>query len=129
MKFISILWLFLLTQLPNLAKDEVVAVAYFNEVFGHIHMNPDRQSQSLSTIACGHPLRILKQKEEQEGFKLVKAGPYKGFIHQSLLSQKQPTCIQESYPKFFDLLNLSLSEMYFWGKLQDQAVEGKSKVQ
>ena len=114
----------------TMSKNEViVGTAYFNEIFGHIHMNPSKHSQSLSTIACGHPLRILKQEKDEDGFKLVKGGPYKGYIHESLLSEKIPDCIQESHPKFFDLLDLTLSDMYFWGKLQDQVVEGKSKVQ
>ena len=111
------------------AKDTVVSIGYFKPIFGHIHMNPSEHSQSLSTVACGHPIKVLKHKKDLEGFRYVQVGPYKGYIHKKLISSNNVSCVQETHPKFFDLLHLSLSDMYFWGKLQDQAIEGKSKVQ
>jgi hypothetical protein len=119
-------------------KVVLLKVAYFNKFFGHIHRNPSRYSQSLSTIGCGHPIKIYKiisKKEKKDiqvffnrNFYYVKAGPYKGFIHKKYLSKKPPRCFQDLYPRFFDSLELELTDMYHWGKLYDQYVYGRSLV-
>jgi hypothetical protein len=44
------------------------------------------------------------------------------------ISRRKPECFQDRYPRFFDNVALELSDMYYWGKLFDQYVEGRSKV-
>lgn len=115
-----------------LAKESAVRVAYYNHLFGHIHKNPSRYSMSLSTISCGHPIKILGVKGkiiEREGYYKVHVGPYKGYISKQYLNRKKPNCFQDRYPRFFDNLDLSLTDMYYWGKLYDQYVNGRSTVQ
>ncbi|MBC96872.1 MAG: hypothetical protein CME63_03925 [Halobacteriovoraceae bacterium] len=114
------------------AKEEISRVVYFNHLFGHVHKNPSRYSQSLSTIECGHPVKIVKEKGNEilsGNYFKVKVGPYLGYIDRIYLSNKKEKCISDKYPKFFNSLNLSISEMYYWGKLNDQYVQGESKVQ
>ncbi len=128
-KYMLLLSLFLS---PLQAKEKRVRVAYYNHLFGHIHKNPSRYSISLSTISCGHPISILgkKGKEIKSGqFYKVKVGPYVGFISEKYLNRKKPTCFQDKYSRFFDNLELSLTDMYYWGKLYDQYVYGRSTVQ
>ena len=111
-------------------------IAYFKHIFGHIHKNPSRYSQSFSTLECGHPVKIYALiqggREKvlfEKRFYYVKAGPYEGYIDQSHLSLKRGPCFQRRFPKFFDQLSLKLSDMFYWGKLYDQYLYGKSKVQ
>ena len=114
------------------SKEMVSRVLYFDKLFGHIHKSPSRYSQSLSTIGCGHPIKILKTKKGEileNGFYKVKEGPYYGFISKKYLNKKKIICFQDSYPRFFDNLELSLTDMYYWGKLYDQYVYGRSTVQ
>jgi len=113
------------------AKTEVSRVVYFNHLFGHIHKNPSRYSQSLSTIECGHPIKVVKNKGHEitsGNYIKVKVGPYNGYIDQIYLSNKKEKCFSDKYPKFFNALNLSISDMFYWGKLTDQYVQGQSKV-
>jgi len=113
------------------AKTEISRIVYFNQLFGHIHKNPSRYSQSLSTIECGHPVKIVKEKGNEVisgNYVKVKVGPYKGYLDHIYLSNKKEKCFSDKYPKFFNALNLTISDMFYWGKLNDQYVQGQSKV-
>ena len=107
-------------------------IRYLNLTFAHLHQNPSRFSQSMSTIMCGHGMRILKKLPPKvslpEGWLYVKAGPYKGFIKESFLSRRKVRCQQDKYPRFFDQLELSVTDMYYWGRISDQAESGRSKA-
>jgi len=133
MKNLSLLLsLFFLGIYSPYAADKVSRVVYFKKLFGHIHKNPSRYSQSLSTIGCGHPIKVLVNKGREEygkGFYKVKVGPYEGYISKLYLNDKKPNCFQDKYPRFFDNLELSLTDMYYWGKLYDQYVYGRSTIQ
>ncbi len=129
---------FNLEAAPAGFKKRLLHVAYYKNIFGHIHKNPSRYSQSLSTIECGHPVKIyvlvnLQNKSKQELFEgrfhYVKVGPYEGYIDKSYLTLKRGDCFQDRFPRFFDHLELELTDMYYWGKLYDQYVYGKSRVQ
>ncbi len=109
-------------------KSKYLGIYYANTFFGNIHRNPSRYSDSLTTIACGHPLKIYQDKEAIEGWRKVFIGESKGFVLVEILSEKKPVCFQEQYPKFFDGLGLDLSDMYYWGRLFDQAITGVTKA-
>lgn len=122
-------------SLTTNAEDLLVGIYYFKPTFGHVHKGPSKFSSSLTTIACGHPVKVfsrkvLKKRREVFGsnFAFVKAGPYKGYLNWDFLSPKLSLCQQDKYPKFFNFMNLSLTEMYYWGKLTEQSVRGKSQV-
>jgi hypothetical protein len=128
----------LLGPLPLSAapKKEILRVAYFNPIFGHVHRNPSRYSSSLTTISCGHPIKVLKLVPAKgrpvtvfnKVWHFVKVGPYEGYIDGKYLNEKKPNCFQDRYPKYFDALELDLTELYYWGRLYDQYVFGKSRV-
>jgi hypothetical protein len=129
-KIFILAFLFNLPSL-NAAPKEAVRVLYFSKLFGHIHKNPSRYSQSLSTIGCGHPTKVIGNTETSSSgvsYLKVKVGPYVGFISKSYLKTKKPNCFADEYPRFFDNLNLSLTDMYYWGKLYDQYITGRSRV-
>lgn len=102
--------------------------AYFKHFLGHIHENPSKNSTSLTTIQCSQSVKILKNNNQTLGWSYVKAGEDKGFIRTEFLTEKRPNCLQAKYPKFYNHLNLSLSDMYYWGRLYDQYLMGKSKI-
>lgn len=112
-------------------EEKVVGIYYFNALFGHIHETPLKSSPSLTTIQCGHPLKVIESSKVTVGpeWHYVNTADYKGFVLKQYLGAKRPDCFQGKYPKFFDGLNLDLSEIYYWGRLRDQMVEGRSKVQ
>lgn len=114
-----------------------IGIKYFNQMFGHLHQRPDVYSTSLTTLACGHPVKIYEIKVTKKNdknliqntaWRRVKVGPYYGYIHISNLSKGRPYCFQDEYPQFFGKISLDITDIYYWGRLQDQYISGKSRV-
>ena len=127
-KLFVIILIGLLGNVVN-AKDKVVAVNYYKNIFGNIHKNPSNYSSILTTLACGHPVKILEAAVVTSSkWKKVKVGPHVGYIIRNYLDDKKPTCFQDRYPYFFDGIGVSITELYYWGKLYDQYSTGRSKV-
>lgn len=114
----------------------MIKISYLKNIFGQIHLNPSRYSTSLTSLSCGHPIKIYEVVENSgklrvifnENWHYVKVGGYEGYINKNFLSNKKPHCFQDSYIKFFDQFDLDLTELYYWGRLYDQYIQGKSKV-
>lgn len=130
-------WLLLLlpfmsyTYAETVSTDEkVVGVFYFKEMFGHVHQTAVKTSGSLTTIQCSHPVKVIESSKVSipSDWAYVQVADYKGFIEKSFLSTKKPECFQGKYPKFFDALNLDLAELYYWGRLNDQYIQGETRV-
>lgn len=112
-------------------RKNIAFVGYYKNLFGHIHKNPSRYSLSLSTIGCNHPIKVLGKKGSptiKNDFYHVHVGPYKGYLKINDISKKRVKCYQNKYPRYFDHINPSLTEMYHWGKLYDLYNQGKSKI-
>ncbi len=138
MNLISLIFLCLF-QLKLDAKESqkvVVRIAFFKKIFGHIHQNPSKYSTSITTISCGHPIKIYNvigpdgRRAEifNKKYMLIKAGPYDGYVLKSLLSKDRPKCFQDEYPRFFDQFELDISEMYNWGRLNDLYLVRRTRV-
>ena len=114
----------------TLAEERVVGVYYFIPTFGHVHQSAMKTSPSLTTIQCSHPLKVIESSKVSVGpeWAFVQVADYKGFVFKSFLSEKRPSCLQGKYPKFFDALNLDLSERYYWGRLNDHFIQGVTRV-
>lgn len=110
------------------AEGKVIGVFYYKNVFGHILERQDRNSTSLTTISCGFPLKVVTNNNPKQGWSKVSSAGVSGFVISSYLSSSKPDCIQKNYPKFISALDLSLSEMFYWGRLYDMYINGKSKV-
>ena len=115
----------------------LVGIKYFNQMMGNVHQNASRFSQVLTTISCNHPVKVMKQtsKDGKEfaifgdsDWYLVQVGPYEGYMMADYLSDKKNICFEEEYSKFFDGLELDINDLYYWARLYDQYVQGKSKV-
>lgn len=110
-------------------------VNYFRQIFGVVHQNPSHYSAALTTISCNHPLKLIrlvdasgKELRGNEDWVFVKVGAYEGYLANQNVSKQRVECFQDRYPKFFDSFDADLSELYYWGRLYDQYVSGKSKV-
>ena len=125
----SLVLIFCLAGSFSLAAQEVVARKYFNEFLGHVHKNPSQDSTSLTIVQCQHSVKILKKDNVPDGWMFAMVGEDKGYIETRFLSSKRPECFQEKYPKFYQTFNLDLSEMYFWGKLSDHYLQGRTQAQ
>ena len=126
----------LLTSLLSFAEttstdEKVVGVFYMKPLFGHVHQSSVRTSASLTTIQCAHPVKVLESTKVSVSpeWAYVQVADYRGFIMKQFLSEKKPDCFQGKYPKFFDTLNMDLSELYYWGRLYDHYVQGETRVQ
>ncbi|MAZ47328.1 MAG: hypothetical protein CME65_02115 [Halobacteriovoraceae bacterium] len=126
MKLSIALGLILLSH-ASLAK-EVMGRKYFNEFLGHVHKNPARDSASLTIVQCQHSVKLLSNDSTPDGWAYVQVGEDKGYIELRFLSTNRPPCFQEKYPKFYQIFNLDLSEMYFWGKLSDHYLQGRTQA-
>lgn len=129
--------IFLIMQ-SSLAKDQskvLDKVMYVNKIFAQVHKNPSRHSIYLTTTECGHPVKVYKLVSKSKSrvlfnrtWKIVKVGSYDGYMNSEYLSSTKVNCFQDKYPKFFDSLSLEINEMFYWGKLYDQYVTGKSRA-
>lgn len=137
--FVSLMGMSLngLAQNSSAGTRSVIGVKYFSQMMGNVHQNASRYSQVLTTISCNYPVKILKEvskdgKEtvlyDQNRWHLVSVGPYEGFLMADYLSDKKNTCFEEEYSKFFDGLNLDINDLYYWARLYDQYIQGKSRV-
>lgn len=101
-------------------KSKPIRIGYLNKTFGLVHESASKYSASLTSIMCGFPLKIYAKENLRGGWLYVVAGEAKGYIQQEFVDNSQGYCIQERYSKFFQSLNLSLTDFYYWGKIQDQ---------
>ena len=112
----------------------IIGIEYFKEIMGNVHQNPDRYSQVLTTISCNYPVKILDDKSkshfsyDKKKWSLVRVGPYEGYVLKGYLNSSKNICFEEQYPKFFDGLELEISELYYWARLYDQFVQEKTQV-
>ncbi len=110
--------------------DELVGIFYFNQMFGHLHKSSTIESTSLTTLSCGFPVKVLKTNStDSVGWELANVGEFRGYLRTEQLSDKMPDCFQSKYPKFFNGLTLDIAEIWFWGRLYDQYIMVKAKVQ
>jgi hypothetical protein len=113
------------------ATDEkVVGIFYFKPIFGHVHQSSNKTSASLTTIQCSHPIKVIESSKVSmsRDWAYVQVADHRGFILREYLSTKRPECFQGKHPKFFDALNLDLSELYYWGRLYDHYYYGESRI-
>lgn len=129
------MWLLLLLSSLSFAEttstdERVVGVFYFTPIFGHVHQSSVRTSASLTTIQCSHPVKVMESSKVQAAkeWAYVQVADHKGFVMKDFLSTKRPECLQGKYPKFFDAVNLDLSELYYWGRLYDHFIQGETRV-
>lgn len=109
-------------------KDVVIGRKYFQSFLGHVHKNASKDSSSLTIVQCSHSVKLLKNKNPIENWSYVQVGDDKGFIQSELLGEKRPKCFQQKYPKYYLGLELDITEMYFWGRLYDQYLQGQSRI-
>ena len=134
--FITLIFL-LFSSSSYATKKSIVRIAFFKEIFGHIHENPSRYSSSITTISCGHPIKIYKVTDSggrtsevfNKKYYFVKVGPYDGYILKKLLSSKRPHCFQDKFPRFFDQFEMDITQMYNWGRLYDLYLTKRTRVQ
>lgn len=130
MWFLPFLFSTLLMASTKSTDEKVVGVFYFKPIFGHVHQSSVKTSASLTTIQCSFPVKVIESSKVSASseWAYVQVADYKGFILKQYLSPKRPECFQGKYPKFFDALNLDLSELYYWGRLYDHYTQGETRV-
>jgi hypothetical protein len=129
--FLTLLLFNLLSFAETTSTDEkIVGVFYMTPLFGHIHQSSVRTSASLTTVQCAHPVKVIESSKVSisKEWAYVEVADYRGFVMKQYLSEKRPDCIQGKYPKFFDALNMDLSELYYWGRLYDHYIQGETRV-
>ena len=111
------------------AKLKLVGVYYFMPFYGHLHQNPSRYSRGITTLGCGHPVKVFTSEGRSRGeWDIVKASGRDGFLRQDFLSPKRPPCFEKKYPIFVQKFGLGIDDLFFWGKLYDNYVFGKVKL-
>ena len=106
--------------------DAPVAVHYFTLPFGNLHQNASLYSTSLTTLSCNHPIKVFSQT--MGNWVRVQVANQVGYLSAESLSPKQVRCFQDLYPRFFDQFELTPTELYYWGRLYDLYLSGKSRV-
>jgi len=113
------------------AADKQAGRLYFQNFMGHVHKEPKDGAASLTAIQCAQSVQVMENalKAPPRGWVYIKAGEDTGYIRISQLGEKRPDCFQEKYPKFYNSLNLDISDYYYWGRLSDHYIEGESLAQ
>ena len=127
MKLLLLLSISLFLSLPTFGQ-KTNGRKYFKPFLGHLHKNPSKDSTSLTTIQCSHSVKVVEEKDVVKGWVKVSVGEDKGYIQEVHLSSKRPDCLQGKYPKFYNKLELDITEMYFWGRLYDHYNSVKTRV-
>ena len=118
-------------QGEKVTKDSLEGVFYVSSLYGHIYQLPSIHSMALTTVACGHPVKVYSMKEknrDKRDWRKVKTVGLQGYMELKSLKTQKIICLQNQYPKFFNSLDLTASEMYYLGRLPSLYVEGRSKV-
>lgn len=128
MRLLSALLLILSLQVMAETESDP-EVQYFIPMLGHVHQSPARPSPSLTTLQCGHPLKLISDPKVVVGpeWAYVDVADHKGFVWRKHLSTSKPDCFQARHPKFFDSLGLDLAELYYWGRLNDHWEQGLAR--
>lgn len=100
-------------------------VLYLNTMYGSVHQNPNATSTSLTVLECGHPIKVLTQYNES--WTKVKAGLHSGYIQRENLQKQRPACFQDQYSRYFESLNLTVSDYYFWARLYDNYISSTTR--
>ncbi|MCY4524098.1 MAG: hypothetical protein OXB84_05100 [Halobacteriovoraceae bacterium] len=115
---------------PPAPEGKIKGIYYLKNTFGHIHQNPSIYSSSITTVSCGHPIKVYisKKKGKNNKWERVKAGAFIGYIKRKFLVKHEPSCFQDKYPRFFEDIGLESTDIYYWGRLYDQYISKKTKV-
>lgn len=121
MESIKLFLIFSLFSVSLFSKEKVIGRMYFNEFMGHVHISASKISGSKTTIQCAHNIKILEQDEKYDAgnWFYVMVGEEKGYINSQFLQTDRPNCFQEEYPRFYQKLNLDLTDLYYFGRLND----------
>ena len=112
-------------------EEKIQKVVYLKNIFGHIHRHPNIYSTALSTVKCGHPVKVMKKDGKiviNNSWYYASVGPYKGFVQMNQTSDKRESCFQDKYPRFFDRMDFGLTDFYRWGKLHALFLRGTSRT-
>lgn len=91
--------------------------------FTHLRKGPEVSSPIISTFICGEKATSLGRN----GIWLkVKVGGLVGFIMAKAYSKNKVSCLRKKSSRFFDSLNLSMRDIYVWGKLSERWIEGET---
>ena len=108
-------------------KQPPVGVWYFSQMFGHVHQSRSIYAPILTTVACGHPMKVYPAKGAKDYRRVATVG-IEGYVLSRHLESRQVKCLQLRYPNFFNHLELSVTDMYYWSRLSDLYVRGRSGV-
>ncbi len=129
----SVIFIFLILKTLNCQaakKETAITITYVKNKFAIIHENPSVSSVALTTVTCSFPLKVLEDRliRDSGNWLKVKAGEFTGYVLEKHTELNRPDCFQARYPHFFKSLDLDLNELYYWGKIYDQFIDGRSKV-
>lgn len=122
MKDVFLLIVLLGPSYPGWAKKNI---KYLNTYYGSVHQSANASSTSLTVLECGHPLKVLQKQSSM--WSKVKAGMHIGYIKSQVLQSRRPKCFQDRYSRYFESLNLTVTDYYFWARLYDNYIMNTSR--
>jgi hypothetical protein len=114
---------------PEVAPEVApTGVTWFTKTYGQMQPWPAPLGEGLMTLSCGQSLETYSADQIPMNHVLVGANGQKGLLRQEDTSEKRPSCPQGKYPRFMNGLELTLMDLYYWGRLNDIVVRGRSKA-
>jgi hypothetical protein len=49
----------------------------------------------------------------------IEFGTLKGYIYKGIVQGSVPPCLQDEFPYFFQSLNLDITQIHYWGRLEE----------
>lgn len=108
---------------------KLIGIFYLKSPFAHVHSAPNRYSQTLTTLSCGHPVKVYADTKLTAEWHNIKVANYSGFLRRVQLSSEKVKCWQDRYSRFFSGMKLEISDIYYWGKLYDQFLTGRVGIE
>ncbi len=103
-------------------------VIWFAKTYGQMKPWPGPLDEGLLTVSCGQSLETYSSDQIPANHVFVGVSGQKGLLLQEDTLEKRPICPQSQYPRFTKGLGLTLMDVYYWGRLGDMVIRGRSKA-
>jgi hypothetical protein len=115
--------LFLLFFQPHFYVIAENNIVYLSQSFAHIYSKPFNNTEALTTIACGHPLKVSSTPDNQyKNWLQVELEGQIGYVYKDFTTSSRPKCFQAQFNSFYRGLKLDLEDLYYWGRINDKVL-------
>ena len=115
----------IISILTLLNSDLHASAIFVDKQFVHVHKNKSVNSITVVTIACGKKVKLMSSDQT---WNKIKSGSFEGFSLKRNFTTDKPACLGSKYSKFYNQLDLSMTDIYKLGRLEDLFIYGEVQL-